>query len=181
MALDLKYADLSADVNLAELGRLDSLDELTVSGDDISAAGLEALAAIKHLRAVHISERNAFKGDDVRATLKLDGGGELTVPARDVERLRRALQTLRRSHPEIIIDGNAYAIDRHYSQEPPWEQIRWLYNPEPPWDEIESSTLRSTWLPSRLMWMPSVSQVGTKASGRADQSLAEDSEMARAE
>jgi hypothetical protein len=76
-ALDLKYASLGADVDLADLARLDSLEELTVGGDDISAAGLESLEAIKHLRAVHISRRNAFKGDDVRATLKLDGGDEL--------------------------------------------------------------------------------------------------------
>jgi hypothetical protein len=162
--VDLKYADFSADAKLTDLTRLPSLEELTVDGDDVSAEGLESLAALKHLKALHITERNV-DASDVRATLNLDGRERLVVVESELDGFRRALHTLRRSHPGIIINGDAYANNRHFGREPPWEAIRYAsYKLPPPWEGIESSSLRSTWLPARLSWALPV--VAPPASGK---------------
>lgn len=181
-ALDLKYADLGTDVDLRDLANLSSLEELTVKGNFVSAAALESWAAVERLRALHITEINtsSVPKNDARAVVKPDGVDRLTVPKKEVGDLRRAFETLRESHPRIVIDSDRYAIDRHFKQEPPWDQIKYSpYKLDPPWHEIESSVLRSTWLPSRLARLPPsfVPGIGQQGSDALDQDESEQSQV----
>lgn len=172
-ALDLKYADFGADADFGDLAGLDSLEELTVDGDDlVSAEAIESLAAIKHLKSLHITERDLRSEESGEETaIKLDDGEELAVTQRELDAFRRALQNLRRSHPGIVIDGNAYAIDEHFEQEPPWDAIKYqsitIAQRKPPWDRLEKPVLLSAWLPARFNWAPPtlLSQFGARASG----------------
>lgn len=162
-ALDLKYAEFGTDTDLGDLAGLELLEELTLAGDIVSVEGIESLAALKHLRALHITGRHSvfFKESDVQVTLKLDGGAGLVVLDTELDGFRRALGSLRQAHPGIVIDSDTYAIDRHFGRQPPWDTIKYGGQASPPWDELEPSYLLSTWLPERYRWRP----VGTRASG----------------
>lgn len=162
-ALDLKYAEIDADASLAELSTLSSLEELTIDGHILSAAGLESLAAVKRLRSLHIAKGNTFGFEDsnVTGTLKLGEADGAPVSERELNVFRKAFDSLRQSHPGIVIDGNVHAIRQRFGREPPWDHIRYGGDyPASPWN-IESSTLRSTWLPARYRWP----QAASKASG----------------
>lgn len=154
-ALDLKYADFSEDADLGDLASQNSLEELTILGDDVTADWLESLAAVKHLKALHITERYAsFDKSEAKATITLDDGEELCVLERESEGLRQALHKLRQSHPGIVIDGDEDAIDESFGGEPPWNQISFDTKRNPPWDAVEPSSPWPTWLPERFDWAP---------------------------
>ena len=121
-------ATMASGTDLAKLGSLDSLEELGISESLATATAFESLAALKHLRAIHIELptdervqpvgerlilRAMFLFDDAAevqplhpATLPLDDGHELPVLSEELDGLNRALATLRRSHPGIVIDAD---------------------------------------------------------------------------
>ena len=178
-ALDLKYADFGEDADLGDLAIQNSLEELTILGDDVTADWLESLAAVKHLKALHITERYAsFDKSEAKATITLDDGEELCVLERDSDGIRRALHKLRQSYPSIVIDGDADAIDERFGGEPPWDEIRFNTKRNPPWDEIEPSEPWATWLPAGLVWQPPavISQIRHEASAQAGGSKQADAE-----
>jgi len=75
---------------LAELSPLESLEELTTHSSMVTPAVLESLTALKHLKAIHL-EGLVF---DLHSTTE------------EAAEVRRALEALRRSHPEIIVDAD---------------------------------------------------------------------------
>jgi hypothetical protein len=180
-ALDLKYAELGVDADLGDLVGLNSLEALTVDGEMVSAARLESLAALKRLKSLHITERGAFFDEsEAQTTIELDDGKGLLVLEREMDGFLRALRNLRKSHPAIVIDGDTYAIDKHFEQEPPWEAIRYdrIAQRKPPWDKVERSDLLSTWLPWRFDWVAAaiLPTTGAKPSVPANESPQQDAE-----
>lgn len=183
-ALDLKYADFSEDADLGDLASQNSLEELTILGDDVTADWLESLAAVKHLKALHITERYAsFDKSEAKATITLDDGEEFCVLERESEGVRRALHKLRQSHPGIVIDSDEDAIDESCGGEPPWNAIRFNTNRNPPWDKIEPSWPWPTWLPSGLDWAPQsvISQIRSEAFFPSGGSKQQDNEVEASE
>lgn len=119
----LKTLDLTGtsitDAGLAKLAAIDSLEELDVDEEIATAVGFESLAALKHLRLVHIA---AWPYDDANADLtplSLDDGQKLGIPSSEFQGTRRAVQALRQSHPEMIIDAG-HEFRARNSLEPPW-------------------------------------------------------------
>lgn len=68
---------------LADLASLKSLEELAINSDALSTAGVESLLALKRIRTLHV---------------------------RGVDYQRRAVEALRRSKPELSIDGDTDAV-----------------------------------------------------------------------
>ena len=89
--------------DLAELGALNSLEELAINYNTVSATGLEALLAVKNLRRLHLGYSGA---DRPRAEVQLDGDHTVEVSQAELGRFCRALESLRRTKPGIVIDGN---------------------------------------------------------------------------
>jgi hypothetical protein len=83
---------------LEELASLESLEELTSDNRMATTAALRSLSALKRLRAIHIAGLEM----DLAAH---DSSGPF-APRSDPESLRRAVESLRQSHPRIVIDGD---------------------------------------------------------------------------
>jgi Leucine-rich repeat (LRR) protein len=131
--LDLTSADFGPDAGLADLASLKSLEDLTIGRANASAAGLELLARIKRLHALHINTGIFDKGaGPVR--LPLDGGNTLGVAESEADHFRRAFQSLRQSSPGIIIDLSP-----------------WFHERGPRWDYDAMPNHEARWLPTRHM------------------------------
>ena len=106
-----------------------------------TAAGFEALAKIKPLKAVHFAtsawleesdeekltrraelfEPDPAANEELRlAKLSLDDGGELAVLSSEVDGLRRALAVLRQTHPGIVIDAAYGEFAKKIDLQPPY-------------------------------------------------------------
>ena len=93
---------------LADLAPLESLEELTSDYRMATPAALESMTSLKHLKAVHIA------GLD----LDLDSSTEKGAA------VRRAVESLRRSRPGILVDGdyNGRWLD---AQKEDYPSLRW--------------------------------------------------------
>jgi hypothetical protein len=101
---------------LAQLASLKSLEGLAINGEMVSDMGRESLRAVGHLRALHIDET-------------------LGMPKRKVARYRKTLADLRKSNPELAIDGKIDALswpghgtkpsDRNAANRSPMWSARW--------------------------------------------------------
>lgn len=141
-SIDLSHTTVSS-AGLAKLAPLDSLEELAIHEDTVTAAAFEAMLALSQLRIVHIcgprgnqtdaaklekSRRRAaiLTGDPANAetmrpaTLTLDDGHDLVVLSNEIGGLRRALETLRRSHPGIVIAADCALFQKQRDLRPPW-------------------------------------------------------------
>jgi len=120
---------------LAELGALKSLEELAIhdqSDDIISAAGLESLIKVMHLKKLHLDRYVSSKiGSDSIYKVTLDNGGEIAVPASEADAFLRALKALREAKPGILIDNRDYSEDLGAEEKIPW------------YDESDSDYLRN--------------------------------------
>jgi hypothetical protein len=111
---------------------LASLEELAIDQHMATAAGFEALVALKRLRAVHIDDAD-YDETNSRVSLPLDNGGQLAVLSSELDGLSRAMESLRRSHPRIVIDARYVEFEKRGNSEPPWDEDiqafvqRWLY------------------------------------------------------
>lgn len=85
---------------IAELAAVESLEEVELEGDNESAAGIEALLAVKRLKRLHLGGNPSVWGDHP-GTLTLDDGQELHV--HDLEGFQHAMEALRKSKPGIVI------------------------------------------------------------------------------
>jgi len=101
------------------LAPLESLEELVIDQQAATEAGLNTLARLERLRAIHIAyaEYDATQGG---LSLPLDAGHKLAVSRSQRDGIRRALEALRQSHPGIVIDGN-YGFDKLIDLEVPWD------------------------------------------------------------
>jgi hypothetical protein len=84
---------------VAELAPLESLEELTSDNRMATPAALRSLSALKRLRAIHIAGLDMDLATHTFAS-------PLLAPKVDAESLRRAVESLRQSHPGIVIDGD---------------------------------------------------------------------------
>ncbi|HVC98604.1 MAG TPA: hypothetical protein VND64_33365 [Pirellulales bacterium] len=100
-ALDLSYSVVS-DAALAELASLESLEELAVDEHFASEAGLESLLPLKRLKVLHLIDYRDT--DESQVPLPLDHDGQVFVRVSEVDRCRKALETLRHSNPGIVVD-----------------------------------------------------------------------------
>ncbi|HJT30656.1 MAG TPA: hypothetical protein VJ783_01220 [Pirellulales bacterium] len=93
---------------LADLAPLRSLEELTSDNRMATPAALESLIALRRLKAVHI------------AGLDLD----LASSNEEAAEVRRALESLRRSHPKLVLDSdyNSRWLD---AQKQDYPSLRW--------------------------------------------------------
>jgi hypothetical protein len=117
--LNLRWTDLTEgdmadlpfnfDPGVAELARLEFLEEVSVTGDMASATGLESLVALKHLKRLHNS--GPYIGTHATAELMRDHGGEVRVLQVEAARCRRAVDALRQANPGIVIDDVGDATD----------------------------------------------------------------------
>lgn len=89
--------------DLAELGALDSLEELAIDFHAVSADGLEALLAVKNLRRLHLGYSGC---DRPKVEVQLDRDHTVQVSQAEHGRFCRALESLRRTKPGIVIDGD---------------------------------------------------------------------------
>jgi hypothetical protein len=87
---------------------------------DVSAAGLELLIAVRHLKTLHIDRHVSYKDKQDKsgklATLALDNDDELTVPAGEAEAFLRAVKALRQAKRGIVIDNRSHAPGRRENQ-----------------------------------------------------------------
>ncbi|MGH7134896.1 MAG: hypothetical protein ACREHD_04100, partial [Pirellulales bacterium] len=111
-----------SDGGLATLALLKSLEELAIDERIATAAAFEALGAIEHLRAVHINLTHTVD-DDAKYSVALtpDDDYELAVAPDEVDRLRRAIETLRQCHPRMTIDTRYSDFERKLDPKPPWQ------------------------------------------------------------
>jgi len=139
---------------LTKLASVDSLEDVELEGDIESAAGLEALLAIKRLKKLHLGEHPSEAGD-CPGQLTLDDGKKLYV--HDVEGFRRALQALRQSKTGIVINRSSPDYSRRGDATAP----EYRYDTEP--------VHTSAWLPgSGDVWMTPLERAAfEKAGGRA--------------
>jgi hypothetical protein len=133
-SLDLMGTQVSA-AGLAQLGALDSLEELATDVDLATAAGLDALLAIKRLKRLHIESNDSmtFRGTEVTAKLPLDRGDEAFVRKADLDGCLRALATLRREKPGIVIDADRFALHGRTQQERFWQRHDAVVGPRAAW------------------------------------------------
>lgn len=75
---------------LAELAPIESLEEITSDNRMATTAALESLIALRNLQAVHIA---GLDTDLARST-------------EEAARMRRAVESLRRSHPRLVMDSD---------------------------------------------------------------------------
>jgi hypothetical protein len=160
-SLDLRWTSVTC-AGLSELAPLESLQELAIRQRAATAAGFAALAKLKSLSAVHIygsvsrrrgsmnAEQRSYpatraaaasihSGASDPAKLALDDASELQLPAGELQATRSALESLRRSHPRIVIDADYAEFHQRSSLEAPWHlsdqaelnsfMHRWLNEP----------------------------------------------------
>lgn len=102
--LCLGHSGISA-AGLAGLASVPSLTELALDEDTLTLEGLEALAALKSLKSLHVTHlREDLTDYDDLDELVLDGGESLEIRSSGLERLREAIDRLRRANPGIVID-----------------------------------------------------------------------------
>lgn len=105
-ALNVKVPLVTHD-GVAELGRLDSLEELAIgvvwTDRMFLPIALESLVALKRLEKLHLYEVGSATGS--LKALHLDQDDQLFVPTAQAEAVSRALQRLRDAHPDIIVDA----------------------------------------------------------------------------
>jgi hypothetical protein len=107
-SLNLQTTDISS-AGLSQLAVLPALEELAVDSDILTPSGLVALCAVRSLKKVH-----AYclwpRQETLLETITLDDGCEFKVPADEITDYRLAFESLRRSHPGIVIDGENNAL-----------------------------------------------------------------------
>ncbi|HUY92093.1 MAG TPA: hypothetical protein VMV10_25350 [Pirellulales bacterium] len=116
-ALSLMDANVN-ETGLAELAPLETLEELVIDGEGVSLAGFEALLKLKRLKKLHIQgfdEAWLESPDELRTALSETWG----VPHDETDGCLRAIAELRRSKPELMIDGDVYALDWPAERMPP--------------------------------------------------------------
>lgn len=104
-SLCLSHSGISA-AGLASLASVQSLRELAIDEDTLTAAGLESLTALKNLKSLHITHvmEEYTDDDDLSSAIVLDDGKKLDVPSSGLDRLRQVIDSLRQTHPGIVID-----------------------------------------------------------------------------
>ena len=90
-------------VDLSSLACIESLEEVEIDSELVSAAGLDSLLAIKRLNRLHL--RGAWYEGDEYAGLSLDDNDRVSVLKSELDGCRRTLSTLRISKPGIVIDS----------------------------------------------------------------------------
>ena len=107
MLPSLKSLDLHSTyvtgAGMRELERVESLEELGMDHEMITAKGLSSLLAIKRLQKLHL--RDCHQGGPW-AALPIAPGVDIRAPERDVDGCLRALKALRQSNPAITIDNH---------------------------------------------------------------------------
>jgi hypothetical protein len=176
-SLNLRATDVS-DAGLAKLASLDLLEELRIESQWVSPAGAKSLAALKHLKKLHVqshywgSPKGAesppkqvdgksqgwLGGLEKSAKLPLDLGDEVRVPEAERDAYLKAILTLRRKMPALVIDSDDTAIYSFFSK----YKLRLAHD----------STIgrRAAWLPlSEYPWGgPAAIQAATPAATRAE-------------
>jgi hypothetical protein len=98
---------------LAELAPLQSLEELTSEHGLATPAGIESLVALKHLKTVEIPGLTPI---DVVPADSLDPASS----PKEAEGVRRALESLRRSHPGIAVNEHNQGWWDDQTEHNPW-------------------------------------------------------------
>jgi hypothetical protein len=124
---------------MAELAPLEFLEELEIDGEMASAELLQALGALKRLKTLHLALR-VSRGPPKYAALALDDGKKLFVRATELDRVRRAMQSLRKVRPGIVIDGGYITTPRNQGS------LHW-------WDAAEVAERPNSWMPP-MTWLP---------------------------
>ncbi|HJT33746.1 MAG TPA: hypothetical protein VJ783_16995 [Pirellulales bacterium] len=115
-SLCLAQTGVSA-TGLASLASVESLRELAIDEDTLTAEGLESLAALKNLKRLHITHvMEEYTDNDVSCSIVLDDGQPLVVPSSGLDRLRQAIDSLRRAHPGIVIDTDYQGFEEREFQ-----------------------------------------------------------------
>ena len=80
--------------------RLESLERLAVCRDTITVEFLKSLTTVKQLKEIRISP---YPDTGHRAELSLDHGHKIRYSVGEIDGLRRGLEALRWSHPELVV------------------------------------------------------------------------------
>lgn len=112
-SLSLEHTRVT-EVGLAHLAPAASLEDLTIDGRMVSPSGLATLSAVKRLRSLHVGERS-LGGCPCKSTLALDNQTAILVCTSELANFRQALEGLRRSQPEILIDDQVFRISEVHS------------------------------------------------------------------
>lgn len=132
---------------LADLRELQSLKELAIGGDLVSAAVIEPLVGLKHLTAVHLQRDSFAASNSRRPAVTLDDQRKVLLTRKGLGRFLSALAALRRAKPGITIDTKTYASSIHPHQD--WSGREALRS-----DYEASLEHRPDWLPaSGAPWM----------------------------
>ena len=103
---------------LAELAPVVTLEELVVDGDAISRSGVEALLKLENLKRLHVEGFDEAWLESPEALR--NGLLELSRESPDeIDGCLRAIAELRRTKPELVIDGNTNALDWPAKRMPP--------------------------------------------------------------
>lgn len=104
-----------------QLPALPQLEELDLGVDDIDDRDLRQIAALPRLKALHV-ERYVASKDRSQGIyeIRLDNGGEITMPLGEANAFLPALEALREAKPGIVIDNLDYSADWRAEREIPW-------------------------------------------------------------
>ncbi|MGH7135568.1 MAG: hypothetical protein ACREHD_07500, partial [Pirellulales bacterium] len=108
------------DAGLRELAAIDSLEELAIDDKMATVAGLQSLLVVERLNILHIDGKSSWYTSQPLATLDVDRGDEILVPARELDGYHRAVRALRSSNAGIVIDRGAMSLGYISQYELPW-------------------------------------------------------------
>lgn len=126
---------------LREFMARSSIEELALKDELASADALESLLASKRLKSLHL-DHNEFGPFAQWDRLVVAQGEDVKALGQEFNRCLEALQTLRQSHPGIVIDGETSAISEEwqnrsassYDSDPDsWHDSNWLPAPSMAW------------------------------------------------
>lgn len=101
-SLSLEYTDVTV-AGMDRLAPCATLEELTIGGATFTAGALSSLLRLNSLKYLHLDPLIGFEETGVT----LDDGSPVEVPEDELDASRRALNTLRLAHPDLIVDGDS--------------------------------------------------------------------------
>jgi hypothetical protein len=159
----------TTDKGLEKLACLEALEELSIDGDMETPQGLTLIANVMGLKKLHLNRlvergRNSIGGEQHKlrenadkygkTTLAVERDDKLRVVEAEADAFRHALDSLRRSHPGVVVDSIHASLGWWTAHQPRWE-----------YDTFANHTAQMPW---QLPWLTLKANKANSLSGEID-------------